>query len=111
MEEKNKEENKPLTLAELKEFTKEVLLPATKKQLEDYTKEVLLPATQKQFIDYTTEVLLPAFELTLNNKFKESNSFVDIKLNVLAEKLVTKKEFNEFKNKIYTDIDSLIEKS
>jgi hypothetical protein len=43
------------------------------------------PLTYSQLVKYTEESLIPQLE----------------------ERLVTKKEFNEFKNKIYEDIDSL----
>jgi regulator of replication initiation timing len=113
------EENKSLTLDQLREFTRDVLLPATKKQLEDYTKDILLPATQRQFIDYTTEVLLPAFDLRVGKidqrmdkldqrMDKMTTEIIDIK--VKLGNVITKVEFNKFENKIYTDIDGLIAK-
>jgi hypothetical protein len=43
------------------------------------------PLTYSQLVKYTEESLIPQLE----------------------DRLVTKKEFNEFKNKIYEDIDSL----
>ncbi|PIR72432.1 MAG: hypothetical protein COU42_01075 [Candidatus Nealsonbacteria bacterium CG10_big_fil_rev_8_21_14_0_10_36_24] len=46
------------------------------------------PLTFSKLVEYTEKSLIPQLE----------------------EKLITKDEFNEFKNKIYKDIDSLIEK-
>lgn len=53
------------------------------------------PLTLDQLVEYNQEVFLPAFDLKIEN---------------LKENLVTKKEFNEFKDKMYNDIDYLINK-
>lgn len=51
-------------------------------------KENQKPLTLEQFIEYNEKVLIPELE----------------------DKFVTKKEFNEFKDKIYTDVDGLSKK-
>jgi len=57
--------------------------------------KVQKPLTLNELAKYNQKVLLPA---------------IDFRIDELKEELVTKKEFNKFKDKIYRDIDCLIKK-
>ncbi|MBU2545406.1 hypothetical protein KKC65_03075 [Patescibacteria group bacterium] len=75
------ENQKPLTLNDLTDYTQKVLLPAFDERLNKLI-------TRDEFNEYNQKVLIPE----------------------LKELFVTKNEFREFKDEILTNVDSLLKK-
>ena len=61
------------------------------------------PLTLDELAKYNQEVLLPAFDNRINK-------ILDVKIDDLKETLVSKNEFNRFKDEVLTNMDAMLKK-
>ena len=61
------------------------------------------PLTLDELTKYNQEVLLPAFDSRIDK-------LLDVKIDDLKETLVSKDEFNKFKDEVLTNMDAMLKK-